>query len=166
MPPKKNITSQMILTKAYELTRNLGYDHLSARLLAKELDCSTHPIYQCYKDMDELKKAIIEKATHEMLASIEQEADAPDCLSITLGYIRYALTEKKLFELIATNGTLFASALQTTPSSKLPYLSLNMIIFANGIIMMSTFGTLDTSWDHIKLITTKAYEAFKKEGIL
>ena len=32
--------------------------------------------------------------------------------------------------------------------------------------MMSTFGTLDTSWDNIKSLTTKAYEAFKKEGIL
>ena len=75
MPPKKHITKEIILEKAFAITKDFGFDSISARTLAKQLDCSTQPIYQAFTDMDGLKTAIIEKSISIMLDFIIEHKD-------------------------------------------------------------------------------------------
>ena len=55
MPPKKRITKELILQKAFEIIHEEGIESLNARYLAKQLNCSTMPIFQSFQDMRDLK---------------------------------------------------------------------------------------------------------------
>lgn len=69
MPPKKQTTVEHILEKEFDMVRQDGYDFLTARKLAGELNCSTQPIYQAYADMNGLKLALIKKSQEVMMAA-------------------------------------------------------------------------------------------------
>ena len=56
MAPKQIITKEIILEAAFKITREMGFENVNARSLAKALGCSTQPIYSRYTNMDELKK--------------------------------------------------------------------------------------------------------------
>ena len=45
MPAKKQVTKEMILNAALKLLQEQGYDAVNLRQLAKELGCSTQPVY-------------------------------------------------------------------------------------------------------------------------
>ena len=58
MPPKKRITRELILKKAFDMVHEEGIDSLNARALAKKLNCSTMPIFQSFQDMRDLKMEV------------------------------------------------------------------------------------------------------------
>ena len=62
MPPKAKITKDMILNTVLEITRKTGFEAVNARSIANKLQCSTRPIFTCYKNMDELKNEFLEFA--------------------------------------------------------------------------------------------------------
>ena len=51
MPPKPKITKDMILNTVLEITRKRGFEAVNARSIAEKLQCSTRPIFTCYKNM-------------------------------------------------------------------------------------------------------------------
>ena len=55
MPPKTRITKELIIEKSFEITKSEGIENLNARYLAKQLNCSTMPIFKVFNDMNELK---------------------------------------------------------------------------------------------------------------
>ena len=55
MPPKAKISKEMILDTVLDITRQAGFDAVNARSIADKLQCSTRPLFTCYKNMDELK---------------------------------------------------------------------------------------------------------------
>ena len=61
MPPKSKINKQDILTSSLEIIRKSGFEEVNARSIAKEMNCSTNPIFRVYKNMDELKEELIEE---------------------------------------------------------------------------------------------------------
>ena len=58
MPPKSKINKQDILTSSLEIIRKSGFEEVNARSIAKEMNCSTNPIFRVYKNMNLLKKYI------------------------------------------------------------------------------------------------------------
>jgi len=56
------IAQEVIIEAAFELVRKEGFEVLSARNIAKQIGCSTQPIYWCYKSMDEIKAEVCRKA--------------------------------------------------------------------------------------------------------
>ena len=62
MPKSTTITQEVIIGTAFEMVRKEGFAVLSARNIAKQIGCSTQPIYWCYKNMDDLKAEICKKA--------------------------------------------------------------------------------------------------------
>ena len=100
MPPKQSITKEMIIDAAFVLVRKKGISALSARNIAKSLNCSTQPIYSCFKTMSDLEKEIIQKATgfvqDKYLVSKTKQDN--NFRSIGLGYIAMAKKEKHLFQ--------------------------------------------------------------------
>ncbi|GIM55546.1 hypothetical protein CAPN005_21930 [Capnocytophaga cynodegmi] len=62
MPKTTTITKEIIIETAFEMVRREGFSVLSARNIAKKIGCSTQPIYWTYKNMDDLKSEVCQKA--------------------------------------------------------------------------------------------------------
>ncbi len=102
MPPKSQITRQMILESGLELIRRNGADALNVRSLASELHCSTQPIMYQFSSVDELKSEIYSAADEfhtGYIMDVDFENEDP-MMGIGLRYIRFAAEEKHLFRFL------------------------------------------------------------------
>jgi AcrR family transcriptional regulator len=165
LPPKKQITRSTIVDRALKMVRTNGYESLTARNLATELNCSTQPIYNEFVDMNDLKAALSIKATEIMTQYIKNNSikNQNPILSNVLGYVQFANEEKYLFQLIFSTDAIKAKekvALIQTNSE----LELNMIVYAHGIVMMKAFGTLELPWNSIHELIVNAFHTFEKGG--
>jgi len=106
MPPKARITSEMVIESAFEIAREKGIENVNARTISKKLGCSTQPVMYYFKTIEDIKKAVYEKAnqyhTHYIL-NFNSENIMKD---MGMNYIRFATTEKNLFRLIFQNNEL------------------------------------------------------------
>lgn len=102
MPPKPKVTRDIILEAALGLLREEGMDAVNARNVAKKLGTSTQPIFSHFASMEELREAICAYAEHlyntAMLEAMQGGGNG--FLEMGLAYIRFARTEKKLFQLL------------------------------------------------------------------
>ena len=62
MPKPTTITQEIIIETAFEMVRKEGFGVLSARNIAKQIGCSTQPIYWSHKNMGDLKAEICKKS--------------------------------------------------------------------------------------------------------
>ena len=99
MPKSITITQEIIIETAFEMVRKEGFGVLSARNIAKQIGCSTQPIYCCYKNMEDLKAEICKKAL-AFLQNVMLSYSKTDntLLDLGLGYVRMAHTESALFK--------------------------------------------------------------------
>jgi len=162
MPPKKQITEAMILEKAFALTRETGFERITARGLADALHCSTQPIYRAFQDMAALKTAVTKQAVAQMMWFVMEQKDdsLPDELNVFIGYVRFADREKKLFQLIFTSGVGMLGQMMT--AGRQIRFDSDMLIYANGMIMMSAYQTLRRSPAEQRAMLIHAYEAFHR----
>lgn len=101
MAPKTKISDEMILEAAFRITRLYGFEHVNARSLAKELGCSTQPVFSRFATMEELKKnfhAYLGKYFDRMAAQSMQGGDSFRKLGEC--YINFARNDSKLFRLL------------------------------------------------------------------
>lgn len=166
MPPKKQINKQQIIDKAFDMVRSEGYDSLTARRLATKLNCSTQPIYQTFSDMKELKVELIKKAQETMINYVMDTYDrtVPLALAYILAYVRFSGDEKYLYQLIFTSGGLDLDRIKELNIKNIN-LNINMIIYANGIIMMKAFNALEISEEMLKGMLIHAYELFESKKV-
>ncbi len=73
MPATKNITKDRILEAGYQILMKDGEKKLNARSLAKELHCSTQPIYDSFSDMDEFNDELLLYVRRKYYSYIEKE---------------------------------------------------------------------------------------------
>ena len=94
MARKKTITRDQILKAAYEVVATEGFTRFTARNIAAKMKCSTQPIYLEFKNMDDLKSALINQI-YDYLATevfpIERRGDV--IVDLTLNYIGFANKE-------------------------------------------------------------------------
>lgn len=101
MAPKVKITKDDILNRAVDMVRQRGMGYLNARALAKELECSTQPIFSNYKTMEELYADVIAEANKIYDGFVEaQIGKYPPYKTHGMGYICFAKEEKELFKLL------------------------------------------------------------------
>lgn len=103
MPPKAKITKEMILRTALELTREAGFSAVNARSIAKQLECSTRPLFTCYANMEELKREFLAFAYayyEEYTLRYGKSRQVEPCLILPLSYIQFAREEPRLFQLL------------------------------------------------------------------
>jgi AcrR family transcriptional regulator len=106
MPPKQIVTREMIVEAAFLLVREGGMSALSARNIARSLNCSTQPIYSCFATMAEIETVVVRKA-FEFIQSeylVSKTGQDNNFMSIGLGYIVMARKEKHLFDLLYVSG--------------------------------------------------------------
>ncbi len=105
MAPKIKITKDMIVHAAVEVTRQSGFENISARTVAQALHCSTQPVMYHFTTIDSLKQAAYEETDQlhtEYLMQIRENQDP--ILSIGLNYIRFAVEEPQLFRFLFQSG--------------------------------------------------------------
>ena len=105
MPPKTRITKEMVLDAAFGIVRESGVENVNARTLAKRLDCSTQPVMYIFKRIEDLKRALYDKADwyhSDYLMRVDDPEDR--MLGIGLNYIRFAIYEPNLFRFLFQSG--------------------------------------------------------------
>lgn len=112
MPPKARYSREKIIDVAYEMVRKNGEDCLSARTIAKELGCSTAPIFTVFSSIEELYDEVVKRAKALYDRYIEEGFSATPAFKGTgMKYIQFAKDEPELFRM------LFMRATPDTPPS-------------------------------------------------
>lgn len=104
MPPKAKITKEMIVDASFEVAR--AGENINARTVSKKLECSTQPIMYHFATIEELKRAVYEKAGEyhtEFLLNVSKPQENV-MLQIGLNYIRFAVEEPNLFRFLFQSG--------------------------------------------------------------
>lgn len=86
-----------MIEAGFQLIRRQGLSALTARNLARELNCSTQPIMYQFPDLSKLKDLVYERADsfHTEYLLVDE-----DFLEIGLRYIRFAYEERNLFRFL------------------------------------------------------------------
>ena len=141
MARKCAYTKEMILEAAIKLFKKEGSDAITAKNIAKELNCSVAPIYSVYLSLDDLKKDLafeIEKGILEennahpllskMFAKLELDENNNDEFSIKLKEIKKHIQDKDNKMSIFSQFSDFMSLLYQTRKTKFSKLKILEII--------------------------------------
>lgn len=99
MPPKIKTSKEQIANTAFELLQKEGLPSLSAKNLAKKLNCSTQPLFWWYENMDEIKEVALMRAYGLFKEYLSEDIKGVNAYkAIGINYIRFANREKQLFK--------------------------------------------------------------------
>lgn len=101
MPAKKQISKEQIIRAATEILRDRGMNAVNARSIAAKLKCSTRPIYISFKNMDEIKQAVMGEITEIYQSYLDNAVKDGAYLpykAFGMGYIKFAREEKEFFK--------------------------------------------------------------------
>ena len=109
MPAVKKVSKEEIVDAAVDVLRDGGFSSVNARSVARKLGCSTQPIYFSFRNMDELKAALIERAVqmHEQRVRDSLRANEGNdsrYSSYGMGFVQFAAEEKQLFRWLYLEG--------------------------------------------------------------
>ncbi len=109
MPAVKKVSREEIIDAAVDVLRDGGFSAVNARSVAKKLGCSTQPIYFSFRNMDDLKAALIERAVqmHEQRVRDSlrtHEGNDSRYSSYGMGFVQFAAEEKQLFRWLYLEG--------------------------------------------------------------
>ena len=109
MPAAKKVSKDAIIDAAVEVLRDGGFSAINARSVAKKIGCSTQPIYLSFKNMEELKAALTERAiemhTKHVRDSLKaHEGNDSRYSSYGMGFVKFAAEEKQLFRWLYLEG--------------------------------------------------------------
>lgn len=100
MPSQKRITRGAIIRTATDILRREGYQGVNARKIAKELGCSTQPIYSEFGNMEELKAELKKEAERSYTDKVRRftaNSTYSPYMAYGLGFLSFAKEEKELF---------------------------------------------------------------------
>lgn len=102
MARKETITLQNILDTAFAMTREEGFEQVTARKVAAKAGCSTQPIFRVYHNMEELWDAVYDKAADffQDYYSLYPRMGKTPFANLGMAYIAFAREEKQLFRLL------------------------------------------------------------------
>lgn len=169
MPPKVRITKEQLLNKAFEIMKTEGFSQITARRLAKELGCSTQPVYYAFKNMADLKKELYKISTtyfEERVKSLKGiTAPELDFLEAGVAYIQAAKQEHNLFHFICMeNNYALGSVSDLVRDVPLPpnqaRLFLNLWLYAHGIACIIANNDVAFRDDEIRELLLNAYKGF------
>lgn len=114
MPAIKKVSKEAIIDAAVEVLREGGAAAINARSVAKKLGCSTQPIYLSFRNMDDLKAAMTQRAIalHTRHVRDSLRIIEGSCYSrystYGVGFVKFAAEEKHLFRWLYLDGEQFA----------------------------------------------------------
>lgn len=104
MPPKEKVSKAKVRQAAFAMTREYGFEEVTARKLAEKIGCSTQPIFRAYENMEDLRRDLFYASVDFFADYIISKKSRTQPVYVTMGmaYIELAVREKNLFKLIAT----------------------------------------------------------------
>lgn len=176
MPAVKKVSREEIVEAALEVVRDGGFSAVNARSVAKKLGCSTQPIYFSFRNMDELKAALIERAVqmHEQRVRDSlraHEGNDSRYSSYGMGFVQFAAEEKQLFRWLYLEGEqlgpyqndILLPEVIGVIMEEFGYgegvarrFHQDMIYFTYGLAILANTG-------HLPLTETELREAFRRE---
>lgn len=179
MPPKAKFTKEELVIAALDLVRECGYTALTARNLGARLGCSSRPIFTLYTSMAELQHDVLIRAYalyHQYVAEETASGRYPPYKASGMAYIRFAMHERTLFELLFmrprteqemqqpfTDPIIIERILQANQITyeQAQQLYLEMWIFVHGIATMLVTSYFTLEWEQISDLLTDAYQALR-----
>lgn len=176
LAPKSKISKENIIDASLKLIRSGGFAVLNARSIAKELNCSTQPIFRFYATMEEVKTDVLAFAQEYYTKFFDEHMnrqDVPPYKASGLAYIQFAKEETELFKILFMRDRTteqiqegeysFDIAVKLImESTGLDYESakkfhIEMWIFVHGIATMIATSYLDLGETFISEIISDAY---------
>ncbi|MCM1251724.1 MAG: TetR/AcrR family transcriptional regulator [Clostridium sp.] len=188
MPPKAKISKEMVIDAAFEVARAEGAENVNARTVAQKLGCSTQPVMYHFATIEELKRAVYEKADayHTEYLMNMQKKQGSVMLKIGINYIRFAVEEPNLFRFLFQSGFAVQNSLLEMVNSEelIPVLSVmqeamkmnleqtkeifvTLAMFVHGYASIITNNSLEYDekliTTHLKRVYTGAVLALQEE---
>lgn len=105
MARKKEIDKQRILDAAYKLAVRGGIESLTARNVAKAVNCSTQPIYLEFENMQDLRNQVLAKISDELKSNtLQQNFTGEPLIDLDLSYLYFAKEHVDLFRAMFLDG--------------------------------------------------------------
>lgn len=102
---KKEIDKQRILDAAYKLAVRGGIESLTARNIAKAVNCSTQPIYLEFENMQDLRNQVLAKISDELKSNtLQQNFTGEPLIDLDLSYLYFAKEHVDLFRAMFVDG--------------------------------------------------------------
>lgn len=97
MPKKTHLTVNDFLEAAFEMVRQDGWKSLSITAVAKQMGCSTMPVYSHFKNLETLRDAVVKKGW-ERVKTYESKTYTGDAwIDQGIGYVYFARENSRLF---------------------------------------------------------------------
>lgn len=177
MPAKKLVTKRQIFDAAFKLLSEKGATAINARSIAKELGCSTQPIYLAYSGMTELTKELLAECKAALGQYFADEKQDSFFLSQFVAYARFAYEKPMLFRYVY-----FDNAYEDTESDRgYQRYSIEQIMkaggydedvatrfyfeawmFMHGVAAQLAFGFIKLNWDDVLTLANDQFLALKQ----
>ena len=176
MPAVRKVSKEQIIDAAVDVLRDDGFSAINARSVAKKLGCSTQPIYFSFRNMEELKAALTERAiqmhTQRVRDSLRiHEGNDSRYSSYGMGFVKFAAEEKQLFRWLYLEGEqlgpyqndVLTSEVISVITEEFGYeedvarrLHQDMVYFTYGLAILA-------NTDHLHLTEAELRETFRRE---
>ncbi len=192
MTQRVSFTQEMIVEAAFALTREEGWNSVTARRIAGRLGSSTMPIYSRLTSMREIEAAVRKRAEALMREFQGRVYANEQPLDIAVGYVSFARGEPNLFRFLyverprpdarrvrrrraayplgkVRSGRTVVPVSDQVPVSMQDARILKSWIFTHGLASMISSGVLDLPDERIRSLLSEAGGAFfrkerKKKG--
>ena len=176
MPAIKKIQKEAVIDAAVDILREDGFSAINARSVAKKLGCSTQPIYHSFRNMEELKTSLTERAiqmhTQRVRDSLRShEGNDSRYSSYGMGFVKFAAEEKQFFRWLYLEGEQFGpyqndvlepEVIQTLidefgyDEETAKKFHRDMVYYSYGLAILA-------NTDHLNLTEAELREAFRRE---
>lgn len=96
---RKVYTKDQILKAAHEVVLESGFEKFTARNVAKKMGISTQPIYLEFKNMEDLKRTLLQKIQTDLTRKFMSQPITGDLIvDAPVHYVEFALKKPKLFK--------------------------------------------------------------------
>ena len=175
MPAVRKVSKEQIIDAAVEVLRDDGFSAINARSVAKKLGCSTQPIYFSFKNMDELKAALTQRAielhTQRVRDSLRAHEVSDSRYSYGMSFVKFAAEEKQLFRWLYLEGKqpgAYQSDILTQEVidvivDEFGYTEDDARRFHQDMIYFTYGLAILANTDHLHLTETELREAFHRE---
>ena len=85
--PKLKFTKEIIVNAAYDILKEEGFENISARKIAKKLNCSTAPIYFNFETVEEVKKEVINLCEKKLNKYLYGNYSQRKILNASIGFV-------------------------------------------------------------------------------
>ena len=134
MPPKIQFTKADLLRTAFKLTRQQGIAAVNARAIARELGCSTQPIFRAFRSMEDIKREVMRMSMdlYGMYVTRNSVSAERPYRGSGMAYILFARDEPELFKLLFMRDRTDETPIPEAEDSTLDYV-LDLVMKSTGL---------------------------------